>query len=154
LKDIALRPAGASDEIFLRRLFASTRENETNALPPEYRPVFLEHQFEAQRTFYHSQFPEATHDIILRGADPIGRLWVDRQPDAMLIVDIAVIPEFRGQGIGTLLLEELIREAKSASKVLRIHVEQFNPALRLYERLGFRIKESNGVYFLLDREPT
>jgi ribosomal protein S18 acetylase RimI-like enzyme len=123
------------------------------ALPPEFRTVFLQQQFDAQSLHYRTYFPDATHDIILRGDNPVGRLWVDRQADHILIVDIALIPEGRGQGIGTGLLQVLIGEASSASKVLRIYVEQFNPALRLYERLGFRFKETNGVYFLMEREP-
>jgi predicted GNAT family acetyltransferase len=41
------------------------------------------------------------------------------------------------RGLGTTLLRNLQSEAAAAGKPLRIHVERFNPALRLYERLGF-----------------
>jgi len=53
----------------------------------------------------------------------------------------------------TLLLRSLIEEASRARKPLRIHVEQFNPALRLYQRLGFQTKGTNGVYFLMELWP-
>ena len=58
--------------------------------------------------------------------------------DEIRIVDIALLPEFCNRGIGTTLLRGLQSEAAAAGKPLRIHVERFNPAMRLYERLGFR----------------
>jgi ribosomal protein S18 acetylase RimI-like enzyme len=149
--NVVLRPAADADEPFLYRVFQTTRERELEMLAPGHREIFARHQYQAQHTHYHAYFPAARHDIILWRSEPIGRLWVDRQPDHILILDIAIVPEARSNGIGTLLLDELIREASRERKVLRIHVEQFNPALRLYQRLGFYTKETNGVYFLMER---
>jgi hypothetical protein len=47
-------------------------------------------------------------------------------------------------------LRELRSESRGRGKPLRIHVERFNPALRLYERLGFREIEDKGVYRLME----
>jgi ribosomal protein S18 acetylase RimI-like enzyme len=149
--DVVLRPATEGDEPFLYRVFQTTRERELEMLAPHYREILARHQYNAQRTHYHAYFPDSRHDIILHGSEAIGRLWVDRRPDHILILDIAIVPEARSKGIGTLLLQELIEEAARECKVLRIHVEQFNPALRLYQRLGFQTKETNGVYFLMER---
>jgi ribosomal protein S18 acetylase RimI-like enzyme len=52
--------------------------------------------------------------------------------------------------VGTLLLRELQDEAAASGRSLSIHVERFNPALRLYERLGFQLLEDKGVYLLLE----
>jgi ribosomal protein S18 acetylase RimI-like enzyme len=149
--DVVLRPATEADHPFLYRVFETTRERELKILAPGHREIFARHQYRAQYTHYHAYYPDARHDIILWHSEQIGRLWVDRQPDHILILDIAIVPEARSNGIGTLLLDELIREALREHKVLRIHVEQFNPALRLYQRLGFHTKETNGVYFLMER---
>jgi ribosomal protein S18 acetylase RimI-like enzyme len=149
--DVVLRPATEADQPFLYRVFETTRERELQMLAPGHREIFARHQYQAQHTHYHAYYPDARHDIILWRSEHIGRLWVDRQPDHILILDIAIVPEARSNGIGTLLLDELIREASREHKVLRIHVEQFNPALRLYQRLGFNTKETNGVYFLMER---
>ncbi len=65
-------------------------------------------------------------------------------------MDIALLPEHRGAKIGTRLIGELQREAATAGKALSIHVEKFNAALRLYERLGFRVREDKGVYLLME----
>ncbi len=68
-------------------------------------------------------------------------------------MDIALLPERRNEGIGTHLLKSLIHESEASGKILSIHVERFNPALRLYERLGFRQKADKGVYLLMIRPP-
>jgi ribosomal protein S18 acetylase RimI-like enzyme len=69
---------------------------------------------------------------------------------------IAVAPEFRGRGIGTKLLESLISEApKLKYPALSLSVYRRNPALKLYERLGFRdalvSKETNSSVTMILR---
>jgi len=61
----------------------------------------------------------------------------NRQPDQILIVDIAVLPEYRGAGIGSVLMSEILNESRQTGKPVRLHVEIFNPALAWYDRLGF-----------------
>jgi GNAT superfamily N-acetyltransferase len=151
--EFVLRPVTDGDEPFLYLVFQSTRERELAMLPAEHRETFARHQYLAQRTHYHTYFPGASHTVILRRSEPIGRLWVDRQAEHILILDIAIVPEARNGGAGTRLLRSLIEEASRARKPLRIHVEQFNPALRLYQRLGFQTKGTNGVYFLMELWP-
>ena len=51
---------------------------------------------------------------------------VARWADEIRIVDIALLPEYRGAGIGTPLLGELEDEAAAAGKPLSIHVERLN----------------------------
>jgi ribosomal protein S18 acetylase RimI-like enzyme len=91
--------------------------------------------------------------VILVDGEPAGRLYVHRGDRETRIVDIALLPEQRGIGIGTTLLRDLLAEADAAGKSVTMHVEQFNPALRLYERLGFSIAEDRGVYLFLERPP-
>jgi ribosomal protein S18 acetylase RimI-like enzyme len=79
-------------------------------------------------------------------------LYVAHWEREIRIMDIALLPEHRGSGVGSQLLRELQAEARSAGKSLTIHVERFNPALRLYERLGFKQVEDKGVYLLLSWE--
>ncbi|HTD51708.1 MAG TPA: GNAT family N-acetyltransferase, partial [Thermoanaerobaculia bacterium] len=76
-----------------------------------------------------------------------------RKPKEIRLVDIALLPAFRGKGVGTRLLAELIAEAKGRGVPLTIHVELFNPARRLYDRLGFTPVEEHGVHVLMERRP-
>lgn len=69
-------------------------------------------------------------------------------------MDIAILPEFRGAGVGTAILSDLFAEAAAAGKTVTIHVEMYNPALKLYERLGFRRIGEHGVYLLMEWTPT
>ena len=85
-----------------------------------------------------STTPGASFDVIVVDGQPVGRLYVARWSDEIRIVDIALLSDYCNRGIGTTLLRGLQSEAAAAGKPLRIHVERFNPALRLYERLGFR----------------
>ena len=149
---LILRPETEEDLEFLYHLYASTRADETALLDwtEEEKESFLRMQFSAQRGYYREHYRESRFDVIEREGEAIGRLYVARWPDDIRVVDIALMPEHRGQGVGGGLMRALLEEAAVAGKSVSIHVEVDNPALRLYERLGFQAKgEDNGVYRLM-----
>jgi ribosomal protein S18 acetylase RimI-like enzyme len=147
-----LRAATPEDEPFLRAVYAATRADELALVPwsDEQKRTFTAMQFAAQSTDYHRNYPDAQYSIIEVQGVPAGRLYVDRCSTEIRIIDIALLPEHRRAGIGTSLLRVLQDEARAAGKTLTIHVEKFNPALRLYQRLGFQQIEDKGVYLLLE----
>jgi ribosomal protein S18 acetylase RimI-like enzyme len=111
-------------------------------------------QFAAQHAHYQEHYAGAAFDVILCNGAPAGRLYVARWPAEIRIVDIALLPEFRNAGIGTRLLRDLLAEGAAAGKRVSIHVERFNPALRLYARLGFQVAaDDGGVYLRLEWTP-
>jgi GNAT superfamily N-acetyltransferase len=150
-----LRPVTDDDVPFLARLYASTREEELAAVgwAEEQKAEFLRQQFDAQRAWYAEQYASATFDVIEVAGEPAGRLYVARWPREVRIVDISLLPAWREHGIGSRLLQALFAEADAAGKPVSIHVERFNRARRLYQRLGFALREDKGVYLLLQREP-
>jgi GNAT superfamily N-acetyltransferase len=152
MTSLSLRPITPEDDSFLRRLFASTRAEEMaiTGWSDDQKSAFCRMQFDAQSAHYRKHYADASFDIIERDGVAAGRLLVWRSGKEILIVDIALLPEHRGAGIGTKLLRELQDEAKAAGKPLTIHVERYNPALRLYERLGFTQIEDKGVYLLME----
>jgi ribosomal protein S18 acetylase RimI-like enzyme len=103
-------------------------------------------QFEAQDTTYRRNNPAGSFDVIEAGGRPAGRLIVDRRPTDIRIVDISLLPAFRGAGIGGRLLAELIAEAAGSGRTLSIHVEVHNRAAELYARMGFAVVAEHGVY--------
>ncbi|MGH9277498.1 MAG: GNAT family N-acetyltransferase [Acidimicrobiales bacterium] len=151
----ALRPAGPADESFLLRVYAGTREEELAQLAwaREQKDAFIRMQFAAREHHYRQHYADATFDVVTVNGVPVGLLYVARWAAEIRIVDVAIVAEHRGRGVGTALLENLIAEAGAAGKPLTIHVERFNPALRLYERLGFSVIADEGVYLLLARAP-
>lgn len=136
---VTLRPAEPGDEDFLREVYAGTRADEMALVDwtAEQKAAFLAQQFSAQSRDYAANYPEATVDIIVLDGSPAGRLIVDRRPDEVRVVDISLLPEFRGRGAGGWLLRRLLAEAADSGRTVTIHVERFNPAQRLYARLGF-----------------
>ena len=117
------------------------------------KDAFLRMQFDAQDAWWRENYAGASFDVILVEGEPAGRLYVHRGRSEIRIVDIALLPEHRGNGIGTRLLEELLAEGDASAKSVTIHVERMNPALRLYARLGFSLAEDKGVYLFLERPP-
>jgi ribosomal protein S18 acetylase RimI-like enzyme len=147
-----LRRVDAGDRDFLLRVYASTREEELRLVDwsDEQKEAFVQMQFVAQDTDYRHNYPDASFDVIEVEGEPAGRLYVDRRADDIRVVDISLLPEYRGRGIGTTLLRELLDEGARAAKRVSIHVEKNNPALRLYQRLGFVPVQDRGVYLLLE----
>jgi ribosomal protein S18 acetylase RimI-like enzyme len=152
---VTRRPAVPGDRPFMLRLYAGVRAPELEAagMPVEQRGAFIAQQFEAQSRHYES-YRDATVEVVLVDGEAAGRLIVDRGPDELRVVDISLLPEHRGQGIGGSLLGELLDEADARGVKARVHVERSNPALRLYTRLGFRPRSEEGIYLLLERPPS
>ena len=147
-----LRVAIAEDAAFLQRVYASTRAEELAMTDwsEEQKAAFCLHQLSAQDSHYRQHYPTAVYSVIERGSERAGRLYVDRWEKEIRIMDITLLPEYRGAGIGTKLLRVLQEEARSAGKVLSIHVEKFNRARHLYERLGFQVAQDKDVYLLME----
>ena len=149
---INLRPIVPEDEAFLYQVYAGTRTEElaVTGWDEAQKEQFLRMQFHAQHRYYQETFPDACYQVIASEEHLAGRLYVDRRPEEIGIIDIALLPAYRGLGIGSVLLKEILAEASAARKPVRIYVERFNRALRLYERLGFRMIGDTGVYFHLE----
>jgi ribosomal protein S18 acetylase RimI-like enzyme len=153
---IRFRAETEDDVEFMLRLYASTREEELRQVDwtDEQKAEFVRQQFDAQRTHYRGNYDDAEYLVIVENDVPIGRLYLHRRPEDLRIMDIALMPEHRRRGIGALLLQEVLDEAGASGKTASIHVEVFNPALRLYERLGFRRIDTFGPYYLLEWSKT
>jgi len=150
-----LRAIRAEDREFLFRVYAGTRAEELALTDWDEarKQAFLVQQFEAQDHHYRTHYPGARLDLILLDDEPVGRLYVARWREEIRVMDIALLPEHRDRGIGGGLLRELLEEAAATNRRLTIHVERYNPALRLYRRLGFEPAGETGVYLLLAMEP-
>jgi GNAT superfamily N-acetyltransferase len=153
--DVAVRPAGEADDAFFARVYASTREEDVTRMGfgEEERAAFVAQQFAAQSAHYARCYGGASYSVVVVDGVDAGRLIVADLADEVLIVDVALLPAFRGRGVGTRLLGPLLAEADAAGRTVGIHVERFNPAQRLYERLGFVAGDDDGVYRKMERPP-
>jgi ribosomal protein S18 acetylase RimI-like enzyme len=146
--EITYRRATPEDAEFLYQVYAHTRYEElaTTGWNSEQMEAFLRMQFHAQDTHYRKFYPNSTFDVVMLAGTPIGRLYLDREPHRLLIMDIALLPAHRGTGFGTRILTGLLAEAAAAGQRVSIHVETYNPARHLYDRLGFVQIGEAGVY--------
>ena len=149
---ITLRDVTPEDRNFLLDVYATTRADELAMVPwsEEQRLAFLNSQFNAQDVYYHERFPDAQYSVILQDGDPVGRIYILREEQEIRMLDITVLPQYRGRGIGTSLVGDLLDEGKRTGKGVRIFVEQFNPSRRLFERLGFSQVREEGINLLLE----
>ncbi len=153
---ITLRPVLESDRPLLFELYASTRQAEMEQVPWTHaqQHAFLAIQFAAQTEGYRAKSPHAAHEMICVDERPVGRLYLDRLPDRLHIMDITVAPELRNAGIGSEVLAGILAEADREGKLVDIYVETFNPSLSLFKRLGFRTASQDGFLLLLERPRT
>lgn len=121
---------------------------------PGERDAFIDQQFEAQERDYRGRYPPEAFLVVERGGTAIGRLYRWAGATDLNLIDIALLPEFRNQGIGTALIRVLMAEADADGVAMTLYVERFNPALRLYARLGFQLVEDQGIYLSLRRPPS
>ncbi len=143
------------------RVYASIREEELalTSWTASERESFVRMQFDAQQAHYLLHYPNSRCQVIelveAEGTRGVGRLWLDGRASALHVLDISLLSDARGLGIGTYCLEQLKREAHDKSLALTIFVELHNPARRLYERLGFEAEdEPQGLYQRMVCRPT
>lgn len=155
MPDVTLFPATPEDSTFCFRVYASTRAEEMALVnwTDEQKEAFLLMQFNAQRQHYLANYPNAQYYVIDRAGQPIGRMIIDRSGNTVLLMDIALLPERRNEGIGTGLIKELLEEANRTGRPVRLYVESFNPAMNLYKRLGFVKSGEISFYHEMTRQP-
>jgi ribosomal protein S18 acetylase RimI-like enzyme len=152
---LRFRRIGEADMKFLSRVYTSTRVEELAGatMSDEAQAAFLDMQFRAQHAHYQKYYPQADWLVIERDGEDIGRLYIERWPTQHRIIDISLLPEYRGKGAGEALLRDLMDEAAGEARAVSIHVEKTNPAMTLYRRLGFVLEEDKGVYDLMRWTP-
>jgi ribosomal protein S18 acetylase RimI-like enzyme len=146
---ITLRAATDADQDFLVAVFASTRADELQVLAwnPIQAEMFVTIQYNAQQQSYRFSYPAAENNIILRDGQPIGRMLVDRSEQAIHLVDIAILPEYRNLGVGAELIGGLLSEGAAKGREVALSVFHTNPAIHLYERLGFLKVDEDSLYW-------
>ena len=145
---IGYRPMTDQDLPFVAALFASTRAEEVAATgwPAEMQAAFLDQQHQAQHHHYRLAYPDGEWLIIERGGAAIGRLYVNETGSELSLIDISLLPEARGAGLGSAIMADLLAYAAAREESIELYVEKYNPARRLYQRLGFDEVEDAGVY--------
>ncbi|MDD0977132.1 GNAT family N-acetyltransferase [Pseudomonas fontis] len=151
---LSFRPTSQGDMAFLQHLYATTRAAEMShsGWPAAQIDEFLTQQFNAQHQYYQAHFPDGEFWLIEREGQAIGRLYLFWGKTALNLIDIALLPACCGQGLGSRIIQTLVQRAHACGLAIELSVEYYNPAQRLYARLGFLPIADSGVYRRLRRE--
>lgn len=153
--EISLRPATSDDELFLLKLYQSSRGDDLRGLGWDEEQIqeFLAMQYEAQRALDEQEHHQATNDIILKSGEPAGRMLVEINEHEIRCVDLALLPEYRNRGLGVMIMRRLQAEATASNKPLRVQVIRFNRAVAFFQRLGFNRTSETGTHFQMEWRP-
>lgn len=159
-QSFSLRPAEAADGAFLREIFVSSRERELAPLPPEMREPVADQQYRLHRNGLQSEYPDARQLIVLgphpetgKTVEPVGMVILAERPGVLWVVDMALHPACRDMGFGTALLEHLMEECRRSGRIMKGSVTPYNPARRLYARLGISELDAIHGYIPLEWRP-
>ena len=152
LIDFGLRHVTEADSSFLFSLFLGEREHEFSGVPwsAEQTRQLLRMQFEAQQRHYRSHFPGAVDELVLVNGEAAGRLSLDRQADLFLVLDFALMPEFRRVGLGSRIIACVQADAAAHGKPVTGHVRRDNPAMYFWRKLGFTLTDEDALYFKME----
>ena len=152
--DVRLRSETNADVPFLRKLFGTTRIDVTfSSLPDQQKQQFIEMQFVAQRQHYRKTYQNAQFLIIESGEKRIGRLYLSRMESEIRIMDITLMPEARGNGIGSKLIRDVQDEARASGLAVTLHAEKMGQMSAYYERFGFEVVEEKEAHFFMKWNP-
>ncbi len=152
---ITLRPVTPADEPFLSNLYGTTRawEREYAGMGEAQWQAFVTSQYTARKEHYDKFFGNAQNSIVLLDGKPIGRHMVLRTENEYRLVLTELLPECRGNGVGSRLVKDVLAEGEAAGKPVRLQVAKLNGPLALCKKLGFVKTGSNDLYYQLEWRP-
>jgi ribosomal protein S18 acetylase RimI-like enzyme len=150
-----MREERDADRPFVDALYTAMRWEELAPVPwPDAaKAAFLQEQSRLQADHYRKNYPGAALCVVERDGEPVGRFYLYASPGEFRLMDIALLPAWRGQGHGARMIAALMQVAHRQRRDITLHVEPNNPAQRLYARLGFTLREDTGVYHFLGWTP-
>jgi len=152
---LTFRLVEKKDDDLIYSIYRSTRDKElayTN-WPELQKHAFITMQLMAQLSDYQRKYPDILQEIILHNKKSIGRLYTWESLNEIKIIDISILPEYQRKGFGTKILQQILNKAIQAEKKVSLHVITSNPALKLYERLGFRKIDTYMDRFYMEFSP-
>lgn len=153
---IHLYKVGKEEELMFR-IFKETRAGFqcTDVLGEEGREQILRQQFAIEGKQYYKMYPHAVRSFIMINDIPVGQLLACEQENYLRIIDIGLLEEYRGAGIGSFLIEGLIKDMSLKGKGITLQVSWFNRrAYQFYIRCGFRVTKKLDVAYEMEYKPS
>lgn len=142
--DISLRPVRNSDYNFLWNLHKATMKtyvDETWGWNEDFQKEYLDDNFDTQ-----------IGQIIECDNKSIGVIEVKEQDNSVYLINLELVPEFQGRGIGTYRIKRIAEENLEKNKSIKLQVLKVNPAQRLYRRLSFKVIDETETHVIMKRK--
>ena len=144
--EVTTRAVNDDDAMLLFELYASSRADELSRsgwATPQQRS-FFRMQAQNQELYFQRHYDHLDRRTICINGFSAGRLLVDRPSHAITIIDLALLPAFRGRGVGSLLIRCLLEEAVEQDLPVHVDLAKGSASLATCERLGFRYADDLG----------
>lgn len=143
--DIRLRPASPEDFAFARALYFETMR------------WIIERLFGWDQAREEKNFAcfFTLEEVSIITADGRDAGWIQERPspDEIFLCSLYIAPAMQRQGIGSEVLQGLIRRAGRQSKTVALAVVKMNPAVHFYKRHGFLIAHEDQYKFYMQLDP-
>jgi len=106
-----------------------------------------------QRSFHDKAWQHQKPDIITYDGQLIGTIATIENEDFVEIGQFFILPEYQNKGIGTYLLKNILDKADQLGKNVTLKFLKNNPVESLYVRNGFRIVDTSGILYYMERKP-
>lgn len=148
---LTIRSASLEERPFFFQVYADTRKSEVDSWgwSEDQVDMFLQMQFDAQTRSYSSHPVALKEEIIVYKDEPIGRILTRELDEVLIIVDVALMRDFRNQGFGTELIRRYQEYVVEKGILIELQVLIANPACKLYKRLGFVVTRENQIYLTM-----
>lgn len=140
---LSYRPAAPEDFEFLFRLHeAAMRQYVEDSFGPWDEPW--------QRAYFRRKFEPGALKIIQRGGVDVGAVQVQQRTEEIYLARLEILPAYQRQGIGTLVLRELMAESDRDGRPVALQVLKSDVRARsLYQRLGFGVTGENDTHYIM-----
>jgi ribosomal protein S18 acetylase RimI-like enzyme len=140
-----LRQATEADYAFLFHLHEATMK--------EYVTQTWGWDEAVQQILFQMRFEPAHLQIVVVDGRDVGVLSVKQQPGTLVIANLQILPDSQKQGLGTAIIKALLWQARLQGVPVSLQVLKVNPALKLYERLGFTVTGEIDTHYLMRTVP-
>ncbi|SHI14721.1 Ribosomal protein S18 acetylase RimI [Ferrimonas marina] len=142
---LSQRPATLDDRDFLWSLKLQAMKNHIQSVYGWDEQV--------QQRFFEQGLNLGDTRVLLWYGQAIGMLELQQSPEQDYLAKLEILPSYQRRGIGAELITQLIANAQADHKRFALQVFRINPALRLYQRLGLSITDSNDTHHQMAIDP-
>jgi len=152
---VMLRSARKSDNDLLFQIFIASRIDLMLGITDwEQQDAFMRFQFNTQLDQYRKNYEGACFDVIVIEGNVIGNMYTVQTNAEIHLIDISLLSDQRNQGIGRALIQDLLDQSAQIQKHVTLHVQQGNPAIHLYRRMGFFVTGEQDIYTRMEWQPS